>query len=120
MNGTESGVNSTQRSPPYMQSALLGVSDEVTTMASAQQTTPNESALPTDRDVTELLTTAKRAAVFPFEFVGFWLAVALPLLYLPLLVGGLTGAEVQAFIGLLALNCASLLLGRNYARDPEQ
>lgn len=85
-------------------------------MASARQT-QSGTTLPTNRDTDELLHAAKRAAVFPFEFVGFWMAVALPLFYLPLLAGGLTGTEVQAFVGLLALNCAGLLLGKDYARE---
>jgi hypothetical protein len=52
----------------------------------------------------------------PLRFVGFWLAVALPFLYLPLLVGGLSGEQPQVFVGLLGLNVLALLFGHSYAR----
>ncbi|MCO8265379.1 hypothetical protein ACOZ4B_07085 [Haloferax prahovense] len=53
----------------------------------------------------------------PLRFVGFWAAVALPFLYVPLLFGGLEAGEFTVFGGLLALNALALVLGHNYARS---
>ena len=50
----------------------------------------------------------------PVRFVGFWLAVALPFLYVPLLVGGLTGEQATVFAGLLSLNVVALLVGHGH------
>lgn len=51
------------------------------------------------------LTTAIRAACF-------WVAIALPFLYVPLLIAGVeTRAEGLALVALLALNALSLLVG---------
>lgn len=54
----------------------------------------------------------------PVEIAGFWAAVVLPFLYLPLLVTGITSeAELITFLGLLALNVAALLAGHGHNRD---
>ncbi|WP_276301980.1 hypothetical protein [Halorussus lipolyticus] len=54
----------------------------------------------------------------PFEVVGFWSAIALPFLYLPLLASGIsTQGELLTFIGLLALNVAALLAGHSHKRE---
>ena len=53
----------------------------------------------------------------PIRFVAFWLAVALPITYLPLLVGGLSDWQVPTFLGLFALNVFALVIGHNYGRD---
>jgi len=55
-------------------------------------------------------------AAVPLRFVGFWAAIALPFLYLPLLYGGLQGDQVLVFCGLLAANVASLVLGHKHGR----
>ena len=55
--------------------------------------------------------------VTPIRFVGFWSAVVLPFLYLPLLVGGLDGTELMVFVSLLALDCLALLAGHSYGRE---
>lgn len=48
---------------------------------------------------------------------AFWLAIVLPFLYLPLLLGGLdTQAEQLAFVGLLVLNVVALVAGHEYRR----
>lgn len=49
--------------------------------------------------------------------VAFWLAIALPFAYLPLVIDGLTGQEAVAFVALLAVNGAALVLGHDYHRD---
>lgn len=48
------------------------------------------------------------------QATAFWSAVAMPFLYLPLLVGGLTGGEAVTFIGLLFLNVVALVLGHGH------
>ena len=54
----------------------------------------------------------------PVEIAGFWAAIALPFLYLPLLVTGISDeAELITFLGLLALNVAALLAGHGHNRD---
>lgn len=50
------------------------------------------------------------------QAICFWLAVALPLAYLPLLVGGLAGSELVPFGILLAANALSLAVGHDHAR----
>lgn len=59
----------------------------------------------------------RRSVAAPLQFVGFWAAVALPFLYLPLLIGGLTGNEIPVFIGLLGINLLGLFLGHSYRAD---
>jgi hypothetical protein len=47
--------------------------------------------------------------------VGFWAAIALPFLYVPLLLFGLEKqTHAIAFLGLLALNLIALLVGRSH------
>lgn len=54
----------------------------------------------------------------PIEAVAFWSAVALPFLYLPLLLSGLdTTDQVTAFILLVGLNVVALVIGHRYGRD---
>jgi hypothetical protein len=57
-----------------------------------------------------------RLITAPLRFVGFWAAVALPFVYLPLLVGGIAGEEAVAFAGLVALHAVALLIGHNYGQ----
>lgn len=52
----------------------------------------------------------------PVRFVAFWLAVALPFLYLPLLASGLEGQQPTVFGTLLALNSVALLVGHGHGR----
>jgi hypothetical protein len=53
----------------------------------------------------------------PIRFVAFWIAVALPFLYLPLVAGGLNGGEPTAFLGLLATNVVALVVGHGHRAD---
>jgi len=58
------------------------------------------------------------ALTTPLEMLGFWAAIALPFLYVPLLVTGLgTSAETTTFFALLILNVVALLAGHSYKRD---
>ena len=51
----------------------------------------------------------------PVEFGCFWLAIALPFVYFPLLMGGLGETMVAlAFVALLAVNVVALYIGHGY------
>jgi hypothetical protein len=75
------------------------------------------------RDAVSSRSTAVRPSetlVAPLRFVAFWAAIALPFLYLPLLVGGLTGGEPTVFGALLFANVAALVLGHDYHSDADR
>ncbi|MHB9286746.1 hypothetical protein ACKVMT_06860 [Halobacteriales archaeon Cl-PHB] len=56
--------------------------------------------------------------VDPLKGVAFWAAVALPFLHLPLLAAGLaTEGRTMAFVALLTMNVAALLVGHPYHRE---
>lgn len=60
----------------------------------------------------------RHALTMPLEVVGFWTAVVLPFLYVPLLVTGIsTQGELLTFVGLVALNVAALLAGHGHERE---
>lgn len=53
--------------------------------------------------------------VRPIEAVAFWAAVAMPFVYLPLLITGIeTTSEAIALLALIALHVAALVVGRRY------
>jgi hypothetical protein len=81
-------------------------------MSSARRSLPVSA--PTDVVPSTLLATAVRTARASVRFVAFWLAVALPFCYLPLLAGGLPATEAKAFAALVAVNVFGLVVGRNY------
>jgi hypothetical protein len=64
----------------------------------------------------ETLRAGARVVAPPVRFVSFWAAVALPFLYLPLLLGGLAGGEATAFTALVAAHVLALLAGHDYGR----
>lgn len=51
------------------------------------------------------------------EALAFWAAVGLPLVYLPLIVGGGAGQQWIALAGLLLAHVVALVAGHDYARD---
>lgn len=67
------------------------------------------------RPVTGLSMDSVSASV---RFVGFWTAIALPFLYVPLLATGLeSSGQRQTFFLLVVLNVAALLLGHRHGGD---
>jgi hypothetical protein len=53
--------------------------------------------------------------VSSIRFIGFWAAVVLPFLYVPLLTSGLdTPGQQQTFLLLLAANVVALFFGHRY------
>lgn len=54
------------------------------------------------------------------EMVAFWTAIALPFLYVPLLLTRLeTWGEVVVFIGLFVLNVVALVAGHRYKTESD-
>jgi hypothetical protein len=52
------------------------------------------------------------------QAAGFWTAVALPFLHVPLLLSGLdTPSDTWLFVALISLNLLALLIGHGY--DPD-
>jgi len=58
-----------------------------------------------------------RSLRHPAQFVGFWVAVLMPVCYLPLLLGGLRGAQTRLFGALLVGNAMALVAGHGYGQD---
>ncbi|WP_137288201.1 hypothetical protein [Natronorubrum halophilum] len=53
----------------------------------------------------------------PIRMAGFWGAIALPILYLPVLANGLsTSFEAGLFLGLILLNLVALYVGHAHHR----
>ncbi len=51
----------------------------------------------------------------PAQFLSFWIAIALPFAYLPLLANGLgEPTTALAFVSLLVINVVALYLGHGY------
>lgn len=83
-------------------------------MSSASTTSSDQSLLDSQ---SEFGTTAYRVAIAPIKFIGFWAAVALPFLYVPLLFVGLGGGRGVVFLGLLAANVVALVAGHGHRRE---
>lgn len=58
-----------------------------------------------------------RSLTAPASALSFWLAIALPALYLPLLFAGLSStSDLVTFLALFGLHLAALVGGRSYRR----
>ena len=64
-----------------------------------------------------LATSATAPAVALVRAAGFWTAVALPALYVPLLYGGLDAGQATAFLALLVAHVAALVVGHGHERE---
>ena len=84
---------------------------------SGASSTPADYLPSLDTPVESVRATALRTAAAHVRFVGFWAAVALPFLYVPLLWQGLESNEVTVFVGLLGLHLLALVVGHNYNSD---
>lgn len=64
------------------------------------------------------LGTARSHVVTPLRLLGFWSAIALPFLYVPLVASGLeTHQELWVFLALLAANVMAVGLGHSYSPE---
>lgn len=62
----------------------------------------------------ETLRLGATALTGPLRILAFWSAIALPFLYVPLLIGGLEGGQATVFTGLLLLNALALVVGHGH------
>ena len=54
----------------------------------------------------------------PFSAIAFWLAITIPVLYVPFLATGINGLdELGLFLGVFGLHLGTLYAGRSYRRD---
>lgn len=90
---------------------------EVSPMSNSSPTAPIDR-LPRPQELVDsrLVRLSLAVVVAPLRFLSFWAAVALPFLYLPLLVGGLEGQQVTVFVALLLANLVALVVGHEYRR----
>ncbi|MGQ3411028.1 hypothetical protein ACT4ML_02035 [Natrinema sp. LN54] len=78
-----------------------------------------DSSPPSDRrdDEHGALERAAPRIATPIRAAGFWTAIAMPILYLPLLAGGLSSSlEGGAFLGLVVANLLALYVGHAHRR----
>lgn len=67
---------------------------------------------------TDLFGPVASIVVSTVRTVAFWIAVALPFLYVPLLLGGGTGANVLLSVAaLVVVNVVALVVGHGHRRD---
>ena len=82
--------------------------------------TPSTTSTPLARTLARIKKVLPAVAdALPLSALGFYAAIAAPLVYLPLLggEGGLTGSEAPLFVALLVANAGALVLGRDYHRE---
>jgi len=66
----------------------------------------------------EAMPNISQSLLAPIRGVAFWIAIALPFLYMPLLVSGLRSSSVKLAFGVLvATNAVALLVGHSHARE---
>lgn len=92
-------------------------------MSSSSPTQNEPSLLPTELRTNGLEAIANSSladryhahpATTPLEIVGFWSAIVIPLLYLPVIASGM---GVEIILGLVAFNLLALLAGHTHRRD---
>ena len=86
--------------------------------SSAPDDRPLESTDDAEADGDEaLLATLVPTVAASVRKLGFWSAIFLPIVYVPVLARGLsTSVDAALFLGVLALNLAALYVGRAYRR----
>ncbi|WP_135828169.1 hypothetical protein [Halorussus halobius] len=60
---------------------------------------------------------AGEAARERVQFTGFWSAVLLPLVYVPMLVGGAAASRPSAVVALLGAHALALVAGHGYHEE---
>lgn len=91
---------------------------KVPTMSNAPSTLDHELPRIADDHAFDLQSAAEstlRTLAAPVQFTGFWSAVVLPLLYVPIL-GGFAGGQ-STFAVLLAVHALALVCGHDHRRD---
>lgn len=64
-----------------------------------------------------LTVTGRTVAVEPIKAAAFYSAIVLPLVYLPMLAGGISTGKLTVLVGLLLANAAALVLGHDYGSN---
>lgn len=76
---------------------------------------PIHAAGPTPDLYEDVVASVWHALVWRVRALGFWLAVVLPFIHLPVLANGFAGPEEGlAFVGLLFLNVVALVVGHEH------
>lgn len=71
-----------------------------------------------NRGARPLFAASTRTALDSLSALAFWSAIGLPILYLPLLVTGLSNAgDLLVFLGLFTVHILALLAGRSHRRE---
>jgi hypothetical protein len=68
-------------------------------------------------DALDFARSALDTAAKPFQFAGFWSAVLLPMVYVPMVLGGFAGEQGATFGLLLAVHAFALAAGHGYRND---
>jgi len=74
------------------------------------------STMPSTVELPESDLGSVRLLVRPVQAVAFWLAILLPLAYLPALAAGFESVSMPVFAALLVANAVSLVAGHGYNR----
>jgi len=81
---------------------------------------PRSPDLPLERDTigraASTVSETIRSTLRNLRAASFWAAIVLPVTYLPLLAGGLTGVEALLFVALVTVNAGAFVLGHDH--DP--
>ena len=81
---------------------------------------PRSPDIPIERESSGRVASAARERIRSglrnVRVASFWVAIVLPVAYLPLLAGGLTGTEALLFAALVVANAGAFVLGHDY--DP--
>ena len=85
-------------------------------MSNSSTTVPTNTSRLGDVFNADVLRSGVEIVTAPLRFVAFWVAVALPFLYVPLLFGGLQGEQVVAFAGLVGAHLLALIAGHGYSQ----
>lgn len=72
---------------------------------------------PATRRLAKAVRTSVDEGVRLVRGIAFWIGVALPFVYLPLMIGGITRFELVTFVGAIVANYLALLLGSGYRRS---
>ena len=68
--------------------------------------------------VDETVPSIGKSLLAPIRGIAFWIAIALPFLYVPLLASGLDSTAVlTAFTALVACNAVALFVGHSHALE---
>lgn len=85
---------------------------------------PRSPDVPLERDslsrAGRIVSEAIRTVVRNLRAASFWAAIVLPVTYLPLLAGGLGGAEALLFVSLVVVNAGAFVLGHEYEPSDDE